>query len=80
MIYLVRIDGADTVDGGSLCESLRLQRGKRAWWWICAFTDPKGLTDCVPKAQEEQIIYELHIKDFSYDRDRRVPEAYREEI
>lgn len=41
-------------------------------------TDPPGFAEekALPPA-EEQIIYELHIKDFSYDRDSGVPEEYR---
>lgn len=41
-------------------------------------TNPQGfLEDAVPPKQEETIIYELHIKDFSYDSDSRIPEEYR---
>ncbi|MBD5150160.1 MAG: type I pullulanase [Oscillibacter sp.] len=41
-------------------------------------TDPEGFDrDCPPPAQPEQIIYELHVKDFSYDPDSGVPPEYR---
>ena len=41
-------------------------------------TDPEGFDrDCPPPAQPEQIIYELHVKDFSYDPDSGIPPAYR---
>lgn len=41
-------------------------------------TDPPGFeTDRAPKLSQEQIIYELHIKDFSYDKDSGIPEEYR---
>ncbi len=41
-------------------------------------TDPVGFDqDQSPALQAENIIYELHIKDFSYDPDSGVPEAYR---
>lgn len=41
-------------------------------------TDPEGFAeDKAPKLQNEQIIYELHIKDFSYDPDSGVPSEYR---
>lgn len=41
-------------------------------------TNPKGFdTDKAPALGTEQIIYELHIKDFSYDKGSGVPEAYR---
>ena len=41
-------------------------------------TDPEGfLQERSPKQGRENIIYELHIKDFSYDPDSGVPEPYR---
>ena len=41
-------------------------------------TDPKGFEeDRAPGKGHETIIYELHIKDFSYDPDSGVPESYR---
>ena len=41
-------------------------------------TDPVGFEeDRAPKKSRETIIYELHIKDFSYDTDSGVPEEYR---
>ena len=41
-------------------------------------TNPEGfLEDRAPLLQTEQIIYELHVKDFSYDKDSGIPEAYR---
>jgi len=41
-------------------------------------TDPPGFeSDVAPEMQAEQIIYELHIKDFSYDAQSGVPEEYR---
>ncbi|MDE6128110.1 MAG: type I pullulanase, partial [Lachnospiraceae bacterium] len=41
-------------------------------------TDPEGFSeDKAPAAEKEQIIYELHIKDFSYDAESGIPEAYR---
>ena len=41
-------------------------------------TDPPGFqTDVAPETQTEQIIYELHIKDFSYDARSGIPEEYR---
>lgn len=41
-------------------------------------TNPEGFDeDKAPAKQTEQIIYELHIKDFSYDTDSGVPEEYR---
>ena len=41
-------------------------------------TDPEGFDrDCPPPVQPEQIVYELHVKDFSYDPDSGVPLEYR---
>lgn len=41
-------------------------------------TNPQGWKeDKAPKKTEEQIIYEIHIKDFSYDLASDVPEKYR---
>lgn len=41
-------------------------------------TDPAGFeNDKAPEAERENIIYELHIKDFSYDPDSGIPEEYR---
>ena len=41
-------------------------------------TDPEGFEeDCAPPRQPENIIYELHVKDFSYDPASGVPEEYR---
>ena len=41
-------------------------------------TDPEGWeSDRAPERQEEQIIYELHVKEFSWDASGGFPEAYR---
>lgn len=41
-------------------------------------TNPEGFeSDSPPPAQPEQIIYELHVKDFSFDPDSGIPAAYR---
>lgn len=41
-------------------------------------TNPEGFEkDQAPGRPEENIIYELHIKDFSYDPDSGIPQAYR---
>ncbi len=41
-------------------------------------TDPEGFAvDKAPEAQTENIIYELHIKDFSYDTESGMPPKYR---
>ena len=41
-------------------------------------TNPEGfLEDKAPAKENETIIYELHIKDFSYDEESGIPEEYR---
>ncbi len=41
-------------------------------------TDPEGFeADKAPEQEKENIIYELHIKDFSYDPESGVPQSYR---
>lgn len=41
-------------------------------------TNPDGFDeDCSPEMPAENVVYELHIKDFSYDADSEVPEEYR---
>jgi len=43
-----------------------------------ALTDPEGFAeDKAPEKEKENIIYELHIKDFSYDPESGVPQNYR---
>lgn len=75
--YLVRIDGkevsaADPYAVGCGCN------GSRSMAVDLSRTDPPGFeSDTAPEMQEEQIIYELHIKDFSYDAESGVPEEYR---
>lgn len=52
--------------------------GSRSMVVDLRLTDPKGFTaDKAPAEETERIIYELHIKDFSHDRESGVPEAYR---
>ena len=41
-------------------------------------TDPENFAfDKAPVLQNEHVIYELHVKDFSYDEDSGIPQAYR---
>ncbi|MCM1049343.1 MAG: type I pullulanase [Clostridiales bacterium] len=52
--------------------------GKRSMVVDLGLTNPEGFeTDAAPPLQEEQIIYELHIKDFSYDSESGIPKQYR---
>lgn len=75
--YLIWRDGeavetADPYATGCNCN------GDRSMVVNLRLTDPPGFeADVSPKREEEQIVYELHIKDFSYDKDSGVKEAYR---
>jgi pullulanase, type I len=75
--YLVRIDGKDTRTADPYAVGCSCN-GKRSMVVDLRLTDPEGFeTDAAPAAEKERIIYELHIKDFSYDRESGVPEAWR---
>ena len=75
--YLVRINGkerrtADPYATGCNCN------GGRSMVVDLRQTDPEGFGEDVPPEESgERIVYELHIKDFSYDEDSGVPEEYR---
>lgn len=75
--YIVQINGkeirtADPYAVGCGCN------GSRSMVVDLSRTDPPGFeTDTAPEMQREDIIYELHIKDFSYDLQSGVPEEYR---
>lgn len=52
--------------------------GHRSMAVDLSLTDPEGFRkDTAPPQENEQIIYELHVKDFSYDKDSGVLEEYR---
>lgn len=52
--------------------------GKRSMALDLRATDPDGWEeDCPPETGNEQIIYEMHIKDFSFDPASGVPKEYR---
>ena len=75
--YLVTVDGeerrtADPYAVGCNCN------GGRSLVVDLRCTDPEGFSqDRAPLPETEQIIYELHVKDFSYDKDSGIPEKYR---
>lgn len=75
--YLVVIEGetirtADPYAVGCGCN------GRRSMVVDLSLTNPPGFEEeTAPPLQEEQIIYEMHIKDFSFDEDSGVPKAYR---
>lgn len=75
--YLVRIKGKDrrTADPYAVGCSCN---GGRSMVVDLRQTDPEGFgADVPPKECGERIVYELHIKDFSYDEGSGVPEAFR---
>lgn len=75
--YLIYTKGttvrtADPYAHGCCCN------GQRSMVVESGRTNPEGFVlDSAPEKPVENVIYELHIKDFSYDADSRVPEAYR---
>lgn len=75
--YLVQNNGkeirtADPYAVGCGCN------GSRSMVVELSQTNPPGFeADTAPEIQKEEIIYELHIKDFSYDPQSGVPEEYR---
>ncbi|MCM1088405.1 MAG: type I pullulanase [Muribaculaceae bacterium] len=75
--YLVWINGkstrtADPYATGCCCN------GARSMVVDLELTNPQDFAlDKAPAPGEECIVYELHIKDFSYDADSRIPEQYR---
>ena len=75
--YVVRIEGRDVPTGDPYAVGCGCN-GDRSMVADLRLTDPPGFReDRAPKLCGEQIIYELHIKDFSYDRDSGIPEEYR---
>lgn len=75
--YLVEENGRQVVTGDPYAVGCGCN-GKRSMAVELRRTNPVGFeTDVAPLPQEEQIIYELHIKDFSYDQQSGVPENYR---
>lgn len=75
--YLVRIDGKDTRTADPYAIGCNCN-GRRSMVVDLERTNPPGFdADVPPQIAEEQIIYELHIKDFSYDRESGVPEKFR---
>lgn len=75
--YLVRNGGAEVSTADPYAVGCGCN-GSRSMVVDLGRTDPPGFaSDAAPEMQEEQIIYELHIKDFSYDPQSGVPEEYR---
>jgi len=75
--YAVWVDGARRTTADP-CATACGCNGARSMAVDLSRTDPEGFADDVPPPlQPEQIIYELHVKDFSYDPDSGVPAEHR---
>ena len=75
--YTVQVDGRRTRTADP-CATACGCNGTRSMVADLSRTNPEGFDrDCPPPAQPEQIIYELHVKDFSCDPDSGVPPEYR---
>lgn len=75
--YLVRIDGKDTPTADPYAVGCSCNGG-RSMVVDLSRTDPPGfVADRAPAECGERIIYELHIKDFSYDEESGIPREYR---
>lgn len=75
--FLVSTDG-ETVRTADPYARACCCNGQRSMVVDLAETDPAGFDeDHAPERPVENIIYELHIKDFSYDKDSRIPVEYR---
>ena len=75
--YLVRNEGKDVRTADPYAVACGCN-GARSMVADLRLTDPPGFeADRRPDQKEENIIYELHIKDFSYDAESGVPREYR---
>ena len=75
--YLVTADGKTRPTGDPYARSCGLN-GERSMVLDLSRTDPEGWAeDKAPPLPPETVIYEIHIKDFSWDPDAGVPPKYR---
>lgn len=75
--YLIH-RGTETVRTADPYAKACSRNGCRSMAVDLARTDPPGFQeDKPPVSQEEDVIYEVHIKDFSYDPDSGIPKEYR---
>lgn len=75
--YLIHTDGR-TVRSADPYAKACSRNGCRSMVVDLARTNPEGFDrDKAPEPEAENIIYELHIKDFSYDADSGIPAEYR---
>ncbi|MGN0299272.1 MAG: type I pullulanase [Lachnospiraceae bacterium] len=75
--YLVTFEHGEMLTGDPYARACNAT-GERSMVVNLAKTNPVGFEeDKAPEKQAEQIIYELHVKDFSHDPDCGVPEKFR---
>lgn len=75
--FSLLIDG-ETVRSADPCARACGINGKRSMAVNLKKTDPEGWErDCAPQRPKENIIYELHVKEFSWDPSGGFPEEYR---
>ena len=75
--YLVRSGGKEVRTADPYAVSCSCN-GEKSMVLDLRLTDPPGFSlDSAPPKGQEQIIYELHIKDFSYDENSGIPQKLR---
>ena len=75
--YDVTVDGTTRFIADPYAKACGLN-GVRSMVIDLTRTNPPGWEDdCAPKRQAEDIVYEIHVKDFSYDPASGVPESCR---
>lgn len=75
--YLVTVEGKTVRSADPYARACGCN-GRRSMVVDLGRTDPPGFErDVPPAAEPENVIYELHVKDFSYDPDSGIPEEYR---
>lgn len=83
VLHKVYYDFELSIEGKMICSADPYAKacginGRRSMAVDLSRTDPEGWeSDRAPERQEEQIIYELHVKEFSWDASGGFPEAYR---
>lgn len=75
--YILEIEGETVRSADPWARACGLN-GQRSMAVNLALTDPEGWeSDKAPEKTQEQIIYELHVKEFSWDPSGGFPEKYR---
>jgi pullulanase len=75
--YELLIDGKKIVTADPYARSCGVN-GQKSMVVDLEKTDPEGWKeDCAPEKQEETVIYEVHVKEFTWDKHSGVPREYR---